>query len=624
MNSTQTLVKTYLDSPYLIKSKSQAIQLHAQIIKTSTHPTLFASRLSALLSVYSNFSLLHDSIHVFNTLHFPPPLRAWKSLIKTYASNGCFVQSLSCFVEMRGFGVSPDHNMFPSVLKSCSFLKNLRVGECVHGCIIRFGMEFDLYTGNALMNMYSKLWGLVGKGHHVFGERPDRGGMYRNSGGDLVIDGVRKVFEVMPVRDIVSWNTVIAGYAQNGMHDEALRMIREMGNANLKPDVFTLSSVLPVFAEYLDVLRGKEIHGYVMRHGFGEDVFIGSSLIDMYANCTRTRDSYSVFCLLPYRDYVSWNSFIAGCVQNGLFDEGLNLFRQMVIAGIKPAEVSFSSIIPACAHLTTLLLGRQLHGYILRGGFDNNVFIASSLVDMYAKCGNIRIARWIFDNIGKPDTVTWTAMIMGYALHGHPHDAISSFEQMLLDGVKPNDVVFLAVFTACSHGGMVDEALKYFNSMTRDYGVSPYLEHYAAMSDLLARAGKLEEAYRFISKMQIKQTGSIWLTLLTACRSSNNIELAEKISKKIVALDPENMGAYVLLSNTYSASERWKDAANLRSSMRNKGLKKKAASSWIEIGKEVHAFVAGDNSHPCYNEISDAHDVLSTEMMLEGYVPDTS
>ncbi|KAK1395349.1 putative pentatricopeptide repeat-containing protein [Heracleum sosnowskyi] len=521
---------------------------------------------------------------------------------------------------MRSFGVSPDHNMFPSVLKSCAFLKDLRVGECVHGCIVRFGMEFDVFTGNALMNMYSKLGG-----YHVFDERSERGGISRNGGGlGFVIDGVRKVFEMMPVRDIVSWNTVIAGYARNGMCDEGLRMIRDMGNAGLKPDVFTLSSVLPVFAEYVDVLRGKEIHGYVIRHGFCEDVFIGSSLIDMYANCTRTRDAYRVFCLLPYRDYVSWNSVIAGCVQNGLFDEGLNLFRQMVIAGIKPVEVSFSSIIPACAHLTTLLLGRQLHGYIVRGGFDKNVFIASSLVDMYAKCGNIRISRWIFDDIEKPDMVTWTAMIMGYALHGHPRDAISSFERMILDGVKPNDVVFLAVFTACSHGGMVDEALKYFNSMTQYYGISPCLEHYAAMSDLLARAGKLEEAYRFISNMQIKQTGSIWSTLLAACRSSNNIELAEKISKKIVALDPENLCVYVLLSSTYSASERWGDAANLHSKMRNKGLKKKAASSWIEVGKEVHAFVAGDNSHPSYNEISDAHDVLLTQMELEGYVPDTS
>ncbi|KAL8100098.1 hypothetical protein AgCh_032382 [Apium graveolens] len=611
MNSTQALLKTCLDNPYIIKSKSQAIQLHAQIIKTSTHPSLFSSRLSTLLSIYSNFTLLHQSIRVFNTIHFPPPVRAWKSLIKTYASNGCFTLSLACFVEMRSFGVTPDHNMFPSVLKACAFLKDLRVGECVHGCIVRFGMEFDVFTGNALLNMYSKLWG-----HHVFDERSERGEVYRN--------GVRKVFEVMPVKDIVSWNTVIAGYARNGMCDEGLRMIREMGNAGLKPDVFTLSSVLPVFAEHVDVLRGKEIHGYVMRHGFGEDVYIGSSLIDMYANCTRIRDAYRVFCLLPYGDYVSWNSVIAGCVQNGLFDEGLKLFRQMVKAGIKPVEVSFSSIIPACAHLTTLLLGRQLHGYILRGGFDKNVFIASSLVDMYAKCGNIRIAKFIFDDIEKPDMVTWTAMIMGYALHGHPRDAISSFEEMIMDGVEPNDVVFLAVFTACSHGGMVDEALKYFYSMTQDYGISPSLEHYAAMSDLLARAGKLEEAYRFISSMQIKQTASIWLTLLTACRSSNNIELAEKISKKIVALDPGNLGAYVLLSNTYSASERWRDAANLRSNMRNKGLKKKAASSWIEVGKELHAFVAGDNSHPCYNEISDAHDVLLTQMELEGYVPDTS
>ncbi len=608
---------------------------------------------------------------------------------------------------------------------------DLRLGESVHACVIRLGMDFDLYTGNALMNMYSKFQSLSKGVRLVFDEIPEKrkvgkfeskcesgvvscvelscrivseelegeGGVlcfdrnenrekgisgslinnncnnsnsnelriefekrfvgidhsvnlnqikdklvqssgnkevddcfygkmndiYKRKGGTmgLQMDSVRKIFDLMPNKDLVSWNTVIAGNAQNGMYEEALEMVREMGDANLKPDSFTLSSVLPIFAEYVDVIKGKEIHGYAIRHGHDADLFIGSSLIGMYAKCTRVEDSCWVFNLLPRRDGISWNSIIAGCVQNGLFDEGLQFFRKMLKAKIKPMHVSFSSIMPACAHLTTLHLGKQLHGYIIRGGFNDNVFIASSLVDMYAKCGNIRIARWIFDKMEQHDMVSWTAIIMGYALHGHARDAISLFEQMEMEGIKPNDVAFVAVLTACSHAGLVDEAWKYFNSMTQDFGIAPGLEHYAAVADLLGRAGRLEEAYKFICNMHIGPTGSVWSTLLAACRVHKDVELAEKVAEKIFRVDPENMGAYILLSNIYSAARRWKDVAHLRLSMRKKGMKKKPACSWIEVNNKVHAFVAGDKSHPYYERINEALKVLLEQMEREGYVPDT-
>ncbi|KAI5348077.1 hypothetical protein L3X38_000964 [Prunus dulcis] len=726
MSSIQTLLKTLFKNPSTIKSQSQAKQLHAQILKTKgpSPPDL-----SFVLSVYSNLNLLHDSLTLFNTFHSPPTTLAWKSIIRCYTSHGLCRYSLASFVEMKAFGIYPDHNVFPSVLKSCTSIKDLRFGESVHGCIVRFGMDCDLYTCNALMNMYAKLEALAETGEQrfsapkLFDGMPQRnqvskfgsdlgssvelsgrtvslevksegrmllsdGNAKREVGGgdtlyssqsnklsnklqvqvmgidrnvNLIssrgatpqidayrevddkfngnvnkvfmhkegkrgtkVDSVRKVFDLMPKRDIVSWNTVIAGNAQNGMYEEALAMVKDMGNANLKPDSFTLSSVLPVFAEYVEVIKGKEIHGYAIRHGFDADVFVGSSLIDMYANCNRIKDSLRVFNLLPKRDAISWNSIIAGCVQNSMFDEGLIFFRQMLMGKIKPVPVSFSSTIPACAHLTTLHLGKQLHGYIIRGGFEDNVFVASSLVDMYAKCGNIRIARWIFDKMEQHDMVSWTAMIMGYALHGHAPDAFSSFEQMEGEAVKPNYVSFMAVLTACSHAGLVDKAWKYFNSMTKKYDIAPGIEHYAAVADVLGRAGRLEEAYQFISSMHIEPTGSVWLTLLAACRVHKNVELAEKVAEKIFTVDPENMGAYVLLSNVYSAAKRWKDAVKVRTCMRDKGLKKKPACSWVEVKNKVHAFVAEDKSHPYYDRIIEALDVISEQMEREGYVPNTN
>ncbi|XVE62410.1 hypothetical protein DITRI_Ditri06bG0116000 [Diplodiscus trichospermus] len=627
----KSLVKTFLRAPQTLKTKCQAKQLHAQFLKTQPHSP---SSTSILISIYTNFNLLQDSLFLFNSLSCPP-LQAWKSIIKCYANSGLFMNSLTCFIQMRGFGVYPDHRMFPYVLKACAFLKNLRLGESIHGCIIRLGLDFDLFTGNALMNMYAKFQSIEVNGRskvstfNMFEGMPkgdDLCDRWAEEKGKSVVqlDSVTKIFNMMPERDVVSWNTVIAGNAQNGMYEEALRMVREMGNASMKPDSFTLSSILPIFAEYVDVLKGKEIHGYALRYGFDSDWYIGSSLIDMYANCARIEDSCRVFNLLPQRDDISWNSIIAGCVQNGRFDEGLKLFRQMLMAKVKPREVSFSSIMPACAYLTTLHLGKQLHGYIMRGGFDDNVFIASSLVDMYAKCGNIKAARWIFDHMEHHDMVSWTAIIMGHAMHGHGHDALSLFKQMEMDGVKPNFISFIAVFTACSHAGLTDEAWRYFNSMRKDHGIAPGLEHYAAMADLLGRAGKLEEAYEFISSMHIIPTGSIWSMLLSACRVHKNLELAEKVVKEIFKVDPENVGAYVLMSNIYAAGRRWKDAAKMRIAMKRKGIIKEPACSWIEVKSNVHTFISGDKSHPLYDRIYEALQDLLEQIEREGYIPDTS
>nr|GMD72069.1 putative pentatricopeptide repeat-containing protein At3g23330 [Ipomoea batatas] len=661
MNTTsaQNLLKTLLSNPSAIKSKSQATQLHALIIKTTSASS---PSLATLLSIYTNFSLLQECLSLFDSLPSPPPPKAWKSIIKCYSSNGLFFQSLRSFVEMRASGNFPDRNVFPSVLKACTHLRDLRLGESVHGYVVRCGLDCDLYTGNALMNMYAKLQELDYP--NMFDEIPQRnqidasenaylayntvfelagdsksnidgvvqvpGFCHTNQNGEgrinkaLKLDSVRKLFEVMPNRDIVTWNTVIGGNVQNRMYEEALEMVREMGNSDLKPNSFTLSSILPIFAEHVDVLKGKEIHGYAIRHGFDKDVFIGSSLIDMYANCTLVEDAYRVFCELAEKDDVSWNSIIAGFVQNGMFDEGLKLFREMLAANKEPLPVSFSSIIPACANLTTLHLGKQLHAYIIRTGFVDNMYISSSLVDMYAKCGKIMIARWIFDKMVLRDSVSWTAMIMGYALHGYAREAILLFEKMEMEGVKPNSVAYVAVLTACSHAGLIDEGWKHFTTMRQKYGISPGLEHYAAVADLFGRAGRLAEAYELISSMHIEPTGSVWSTLLSACRVHKNVELAEKVANEITKVDPENLGPYVLLSNMYSVTGRWKDALKLRKNMKKKGMRKTPACSWVEVKNKVHAFVSGDKSHPQYIQIEMALQDILERLKLEGYVPETS
>ncbi|KAK7398851.1 hypothetical protein VNO78_10024 [Psophocarpus tetragonolobus] len=525
----------------------------------------------------------------------------WIWIMKCYAQDGLLRDSVVSLNEMRGLGHGFYGDLFPSLLKASTLLKHFPLALSLHASVIRLGFHSHLYTANALINLYSKL-----PPHHIH--------------------AVSKVFDSMPVKDLVSWNTVIASYAHSGLYPQALHMLRAMHSHNLFPDSFTLSTILPIFSHHFHLIHGMQIHAYAIRHCFHFDVFIGSSLIDMYAKSTLLHLSLRTFYLLPLPDPISWNSIIAACVQNARFDLGLRFFRQMLKENVMPMHVSFSSVIPACAHLTAFNLGRQLHAYIIRLGFDHNKFIASSLLDMYAKCGHIKMASYIFNaiNIHDRDMVSWTAIIMGFAMHGHALDAVSFFDSMLVDGVKPCYVSFMAVLTACSHAGLVDQGWKYFNSMQLDFGIAPGLEHYAAVADLLGRAGRLDQAYHFISNMGVQPTGSVWSTLLAACRAHKNIELAEKVFDKILFIDPRNMGAYVIMSNIYSAAHRWRDAANLRIHMRKKGLKKTPACSWIEVGNKVHTFLAGDKSHPYYDKINEALNILLEQMEKEGYVLDTN
>ncbi|KAM0877498.1 hypothetical protein ACQ4PT_035441 [Festuca glaucescens] len=547
---------------------------------------------------------------------FPP---SWAHRIRSAASQGHFFHAIALFLQMRASTPAPPRSSvpasLPAALKCCTVLGLRALGASLHALALRSGAFADCFTANALLNLYCKL-------PPSSCPSPEMHGPAGESEA-AALQSARKVFDEMPEKDAVSWNTLVLWCAENGRHQEALGLIREMWGDGCKPDSFTLSSVLPIFAECSDVRRGMEVHGFATRNGFADDVFVGSGLINMYANCTRTDYSVKVFDNLPGRDAVLWNSMLAGCAQNGSAEEALEIFRRMLHSRIRPMPVTFSSLIPVCGNLASLHLGKQLHAYVIFGGFDGNVFITSSLINMYCKCGDVSIARHIFDRIQSPDIVSWTVMIMGHALHGPTREALVLFDRMELGNVKPNDITFLAVLTACSHAGLVDKGWKYFNNMSDHYGIVPSLEHHAALADILGRAGKLEEAYNFISKMQIKPTASVWSTLLRACKVHKNTVLAEEVAKRIFELEPRSMGSHVILSNAYSSSGRWNEAAHLRKSMRKKGMKKEPACSWIEVKNKRHVFVAHDKSHPWYERIIGALNVFSEQMARQGYVPNT-
>lgn len=401
-------------------------------------------------------------------------------------------------------------------------------------------------------------------------------------------------------------------------------LYHQMQLAGVKPNLATVVTVLPACAHLSSLQQGKRFHSYIIRSGLDSHVSVANSLIDMYCKCKDIEAAHILFYEMPKRDVVSWSVMISGYAQSGLGREALRLFCQMRLTDIKPNSATIISVLPACAQLAGLHQGKCIHASIIRNGFDSDISVGTALLTMYAKCGSIELARRLFEKMRVRDVVSWSAMITGYGMHGYSEEAIMLFSDMKREGMKPDHVTFIGVLSACSHTGLVDKGWQYFDSMKREYFITPRVEHYACMVDLLGRAGQLDEAYNFIKRMPVEPDASVWGSLLGACRIHRNIELVKCVSEHLIELEPENIGNYVLLSNIYAASGRWDDVAKVRTILKGKGLKKSPGCSWIEVKNQVHAFISGDRSHPESEKIYAMLDSLTMQIKGAGYFPDAS
>eukprot|EP01018_Ginkgo_biloba_P008711 Gb_07638 [translate_table: standard] len=588
------IIASVLPACARLAALQQGKEIHDYIIRSGFESDIFVQ--NALIDIYTKCGSTEDAHHVFDNM----PERdvvSWSSMIAGHSQNGHCDQTLKLFRQMKLAGVKPSSVTFASVLPACAHLAFVKQGKEIHNYIIRSGLESDIFVGSALIDMYAKC-GSIGV--------------------------ARQVFNRLPHRDVVLWNAIIAGYAQNGLCDEALDLSRQIQRVSVKPNSVTMVSILPACARLASLQQGQEIHAYSIRNGFESDDVVGSALIDMYAKCGSIDVARLVFDRMFCTDVVLWNAMISGYAQSGHCNEALKLFHQIQQTGVKPDSVTLTSILPACARLANLQQGKEIHDYIVRNEFESDVSVGNVLIDMYAKCGIIEIGRRVFDKMSDKDVISWNSMIAGYGMHGHGVDALRLFYQMQKEGMTPDYITFIALLSTCSHVGLVDKGWQYFDSMSRDYQIVPRMEHYACMVDLLGRAGHLDEAWDFIKKMPSKPSADVWGSLLGACRVYCNIELAECVAARLFELKPDNAGYYVLLSNIYAAAGRWVDVTNVRTLMKERGLKKKPGCSWIEVGNRVHSFVVGDRSHPQSEKIYAALESLARQMKEAGYVPDTS
>ncbi|KAK6945208.1 E motif [Dillenia turbinata] len=576
-------------SPALLdkcKHLKQLNQILSQTIVTGLfHSDPFVSS-KLLLNSLSNCFHQDDPLGFSHTLFLQipkPNIFAWNFMFRAYSNSSCPTECLMLYNLMRHTQILPDNYTFPFILKACARLSLLEKGREIHAVSLNLGLEVDVFVQNALISMYS-LCGMVETAHTVFNALP------------------------VLVRDVVSWNSIISGCMQTHAHyGKALKLFGGLlGDNNVRPNEVSIASALSACAKLSSLDLGKKIHAFMITGGFKLDVFISSSLVDMYAKCGQTDDAQNVFDRIPDKNVVCWTAMIACYVQSDLYKEAIELFREMQLARVTADSATVACVISACGHLGALDQGRWIHGYCERKGIEMNLSVWNALIDMYSKCGDLNKAFENFHFLTQKDVFTWTVMITGLAMNGESDQALQLFSQMeVSNSVRPNDVTFLGVLSACSHGGLVEKGSHYFEVMSQKYNLTPRIEHYGCMVDLLGRANLLVEAQKFISAMPIEPDVVIWRSLLFASWCHRNIDLAEFAANQIEELEPRRCGARVLLANAYAATSRWNDVKRVRKAMDEQSIEKQPGCSFVEVNGVIREFLVDDFSHGRRDEILD-------------------
>ncbi|KAH0450634.1 hypothetical protein IEQ34_021326 [Dendrobium chrysotoxum] len=547
---------------------------------------------NALIAMYSKCYCISSAINVFDKMPVKDII-SWNSIIHGCVSGGVFNKGLELFSEMLFSGMDIDLATLVSVLPAFAEIGALAQGRALHGYSIKAGFVKEVTLNNSLLYMYSKC---------------------------LAVGNAVQIFDKMSGRTVVSWTSMISGYTVNAQYEEAISLFEEMEEENVEPDLHFITCALHACACSGSLNHGKHIHDYAVRNGLDSHIFVANALMDMYAKCGNMENARYVFDHTADKDMISWNTLIGGYAKNSLPNEALHLFVKMQLH-MKPNSTTMACVLRASASLSSLEKGREMHAYIIRVGIQQCSFVMNALVDMYAKCGALVLARQLFDLMDFKDLVSWTVVISGYGMHGHGREALAIFKQMRRKGIKPDGVSFIAILYACSHSGLIDEGWRFFNAMRNEYKIEPTIEHYACMVDLLSRAGKLAKACNFIESMPMEPDATVWGALLCGCRIHRDVKLAEKVAERVFELEPENTGYYILLANIYAEAEKWEAVKKLRDSMRRKALRKNPGCSWIEVRSKVHIFVAGDKSNSQSKKIEIFLDDVRRRMREEGYVP---
>lgn len=561
-------------------------KIHCSVVKSGFLVDVVVS--SAIVCMYAKCKLFASAVQLFDEMPHRD-VACWNTVISCYHQDGQALKALEVFETMMNYGFEPDSVTFAIIFSACARVLDLERGQRIHEELIRKGVELDEFVGSAIVDMYGKCG---------------------------CLDRAREVFEAIPMKNVVSWNTMIGGYSLKGDTQSCLQLFSRMNRERIRPTSTTISNLLIACSRTSDLRHGKIIHGCLIRSCISFDVFIGSTLIDLYFKCASVRYAESVFAMMPREDVVSWNVMISGYVTTGSYFKALDLFQEMRINNVRPDAVTFTSALSACTQLSALEQGKEIHRQIKADDLESNEILMTTLLDMYAKCGGVEEAQMVFDKLQVKDIVSWTSMVVAYGSHGQASKALNLFQDMLKEpSIRPDRIIFLAVLSACNHGGLVEEGCHYFKQMTDAYAIKPALEHYSCLIDLLGRSGRLKEAFDMFSNMQdIKADAGLLGSLFAACSLHKNLELGVKLAEQLIEINPDDHSTYVVLANMYASSGRWDKVRKVRTEMKERGLRKNPGCSWIEIDKKIHQFFAEDDSHQHTEFIYDCLQSLSKHM----------
>ncbi|KAM3407189.1 hypothetical protein ACQJBY_000932 [Aegilops geniculata] len=580
-------------------SLSAIQQLHAHLLHHH-RPIPYNHFLSKLLSISSSSATTTtaaaaDYALLLLAAHPAPTAFSFNVALRFFAASRPRV-SLQLSLRMLRSALRPDAYTLPFLLLAAARCPAPAFAVSAHALLQKLGLHSHDHTVHSLITMYSNLG------------RPR---------------AARRVFDGILRRDVVSWNSMIKAYQAAGMKDEAVRMFRVMvAEGAVAPNAVTVAVVLAACRDAGDLALGRWLEEWVRSAGMEVGSLIGSALVGMYEKCGEMAEARRVFDAIAHKDNVAWNALITGYAQNGMSKEAISLFHNMRQAGARPDKITLVGVLSACAAVGALELGTELDSYASQRGLYSNVYVGTALVDMYSKCGDLTRAIQVFEKLPCKNEASWNALICGLAFNGQGHEAIRQFELMRKEeGLRPDDITFIGVLSACVHAGLLKDGRRWFDSLTSEFQIIPKIEHYSCMVDLLARAGHLEEAWDFIEKIPGKADAVMLGALLAACRKCKNVEVSVKVINRIMLLEPSNSWNYVVSSKIYASSDRLDDSARMRGLMRERGVSKIPGCSWLEVSGRVLEFYAGDEPQHGAEDMYQLLDMLVDEMRLEGYVP---
>lgn len=527
--------------------------MHAHVIKMGFSSNVYIA--SALVDMYGKCGIVALAHRLFDEM----PERnvvTWNSLISGYLDTLWPKVAMCLFIEMLRVGTFLTPYSLSAALVGCVQLEDGWLGAQLHALSLKFGFGFNVVVGTGLIDMYSKC---------------------------SCIEASRRVFDRVPDKNVLSWTSMIAGYAQNKLPVETMTLFKEMLRVGIRANFVTYSCLLSSFCSPDDLDHCREIHCQIVQEGFESNIYVAVTLVAVYSECSCSlEDFFNISSTITLWDQISWNVVIAGFSNLGIGEEALTCFSKMRQAGISVDIFTYASVLKAVGNISALEEGKQIHGLVIKGGYASNICVQNGLVSMFARCGDLSDARKVFSLIDECDLISWNSLLSGYAHHGYGVEAIRMFEEMRRSMVKPNLTTFLIVLSACSHFGLVDKGVEYFELMKNDYSLPPpNLEHYACVVDLYGRAGYLQEAEAFIDNMAIEPGPSVFKALLSACQVHGNKEIAVRCARRLVELCPGDPATYVVLANVLAHEGSWNDAAGVRKLMCDRQVRKKPGYSWI-------------------------------------------